>query len=182
MAVPGASQLTYAPALVLPVSTRDRLLGRLDAAYVLVEYGDYQCPYCRAAQPEVEAVVAAMGEDLAFVFRHFPLSNIHPHAWKAAEAAEAAAAQRSFWEYHSMLFANQEGLDIPHLVAYAGSLGLDVDRLADELAAGSHGPKVHEDFRSGILSGVNGTPTFFVNGLRHDGGSDAASLLRAMGG
>jgi protein-disulfide isomerase len=180
MQIPGTSLLTYAPALVLPVSTRDHVLGRLDAAHVLVEYGDYQCPYCRAAQPEVEAVLAAMGDEVAFVFRHFPLSNIHPHASKAAEAAEGAAAQGSFWEYHSMLFENQERLDSPHLVAYAGALGLDVDRFAEELAAGIHGAKVHEDFRSGILSGVNGTPTFFVNGLRHDGGNDAASLLSAM--
>jgi protein-disulfide isomerase len=180
--VRSASLLTYAPALVLPVSTRDHILGRPDAAHVLVEYGDYECPYCRAAQPEVAAVLAAMGEDLVFVFRHFPLSNIHPHAWKAAEAAEAAAAQGSFWEYHSMLFANQEALAVPHLLAYAGATGLDEDRFAEELAAGVHGPKVHEDFRSGILSGVNGTPSFFVDGLRHDGGNDAASLLRAMRG
>jgi protein-disulfide isomerase len=182
MGMRSASLLTYAPALVLPVSARDHIRGRLDAAHVLVEYGDYECPYCRAAQPEVEAVLGAMGEDLAFVFRHFPLSNIHPQAWKAAEAAEAAAAQGSFWEYHSMLFENQEALAIPHLVTYAGALGLDVHGFAEGLAAGIHGSKVHEDFRSGILSGVNGTPSFFVNGLRHDGGNDAASLLRAMRG
>lgn len=182
MGMRSASLLTYAPALVLPVSERDHLVGQLDATHVLVEYGDYECPYCGAAQPEVAAVLGAMGDDLAFVFRHFPLSNIHPHAWKAAEAAEAAAAQGSFWEYHSMLFENQEALTVPHLLTYADALGLDVDRFAKELAADIHGSKVHEDFRSGILSGVNGTPTFFVNGLRHDGGNDAVSLIRAMRG
>jgi protein-disulfide isomerase len=176
------SQLTYAPSLVLPVSARDHILGRPDATNLLVEYGDYECPYCRAAQPEVETVVRTMGEDLALVFRHFPLSNIHPHAWKAAEAAEAAGAQGSFWEYHSLLFENQQALEVPELVSYAGGLDLDVVRFAAELAAAVHGPKVHEDFRSGILSGVNGTPTFFINGVRHDGGNDAASLLRAVSG
>ncbi len=178
----GTSQLTYAPTLVLPVSARDHMVGRIDAPYVLVEYGDYECPYCRAAQPVVEAVLMALGQDRAFVYRHFPLSNIHPNAWKAAEAAEAAAAQARFWEYHATLFENQEALTVPDLVSYAGDLGLDADRFAQELIAGTHGPKVHEDFHSGILSGVNGTPTFFVNGVRHDGGNDAESLLRAMRG
>ncbi len=177
-----ASELTYAPTLVLPVSERDHILGRFDAPYVLVEYGDYECPYCRAAHPEVEAVRDAMGDHLAFVFRHFPLSNIHPHASKAAEAAEAAGAQGRYWDYHSMLFANQEALDVPHLVTYAGALDLDADRFGEELATGVYGPKVHEDFRSGILSGVNGTPTFFINGARHDGGNDAESLMGAMRG
>jgi len=177
-----ASRLTYAPSLVQPVAAGDHLLGRLEAPYLLVEYGDYECPYCRAAQPEIEAVLGAMGEDVALVFRHFPLSNIHPHALKAAEAAEAAGAQGSFWEYHALLFQNQPALAVPELLSYAGTLGLDEERFAAELAAGSHGSKVHQDFRSGILSGVNGTPTFFINGIRHDGGNDAASLLRAMRG
>ena len=111
------SMLTYAPTLVMPVSPRDHILGSIDAPAVLVEYGDYECPYCKAAQPVVKAVKAAMGDELALVFRHFPLSNIHPFAWKAAEAAEAAGAQGMFWEYHDLLFEMQPALEIGDLIA-----------------------------------------------------------------
>jgi protein-disulfide isomerase len=178
--VEDVSRLTYAPRLVLPVSGRDHIQGSPNATKVLVEYGDYECPYCGAAHPIVKQVQAAMGDELAFVFRHFPLSNVHPHAWKAAEAAEAAAAQGAFWEMHDMLFEHQDALDEPYLVRYARALGLDVARFAMELEEGLHARRVHEDFRSGILSGVNGTPTFFVDGVRHDGRWDAESLLRAL--
>jgi protein-disulfide isomerase len=174
------SMLTSAPRLVMPVSPRDHILGPIDARSVLVEYGDYECPFCRAAQPVVKAVKAAMGDEVALVFRHFPLSNIHPFAWKAAEAAEAAGAQGAFWEYHDTLFENQEALDVRSLVAYAQELGLDAHRFAEELASDLDAKRVHEDFRSGILSGVNGTPTFFVNGVRYDGGRDPKSMVLAL--
>jgi formate-nitrite transporter family protein len=174
------SMLTYAPTLVTPVTPQDHILGLVDAPVVLVEYGDYECPYCKAAQPVVKSVLATMGDDVALVFRHFPLSNIHPFAWKAAEAAEAAGAQDMFWEYHDVLFENQPALDVRHLIAYADELDLDVERFADELTRDVHSQRVHEDFRGGILSGVNGTPTFFVNGVRYDGDRDVVSLLRAL--
>jgi protein-disulfide isomerase len=174
------TRLTYAPRLVVPVSERDHIQGRADAPSQLVEYGDFECPYCGAAYSVVKQVQAAMGEQLAFVFRHFPLSNVHPHALKAAEASEAAAAQGAFWEMHDMLFEHQDALDEPVLLGYAGALGLEVDRFTWELSRDVHAPRVNDDFRSGILSGVNGTPTFFINGLRHDGRSDAQSLLAAL--
>jgi len=174
------SMLTYAPTLVAPVTPRDHILGSIDAPVVLVEYGDYECPYCKAAQPVVKSVLATMGDDLALVYRHFPLSNIHPLAWKAGEAAEAAGAQDMFWEYHDVLFEKQPALDVRHLIAYADELDLDADRFGDELMRDIHSTRVHEDFRSGILSGVNGTPTFFVNGVRYDEDKDSASLLRAL--
>src|SRR4051794_22296342 len=158
--VEDVSRLTYAPRLLLPVSGRDHIQGSPSATKVLVEYGDYECPHCGAAHPIVKQVQAAMGDELAFVFRHFPLSNVHPHAWNAAEAAEAAGAQGAFWEMHDTLFTHQDALDEPYLVRYAGALGLDVARFAMELEEGIHARRVHEDFRSGILSGVNGTPTF----------------------
>lgn len=177
---PSVSRLTYVPHLVLPVSDLDHMQGSLNATDTLVEYGDYECPYCRAAQPVVKEVQRLKGDSLAFVYRHFPLSNVHPHAHKAAEAAEAAAAQGRMWEMHDMLFDHQEALDEPHLLAYAEGLGLDVVRFATELSAAVHARRVDEHFRSGVLSGVNGTPTFFVNGIRHDGGYDVESLMSAF--
>jgi protein-disulfide isomerase len=180
--VEDVSRLTYAPQLVLPVSGRDHIQGSPNASKVLVEYGDYECPYCGAAHPIVKQVQATMEDELAFVFRHFPLSNVHVHAWKAAEAAEAAGAQGAFWEMHDILFTHQEALDEPALVRYARALDLDVPRFIMELEEDVYSTRVHEDFRSGILSGVNGTPTFFVNGVRHDGRWDAESLLRALRG
>ncbi len=174
------SQLTYEPTLVLPVSERDHIWGRPGATDELVEYGDYECPFCAAAHPIVQEVKRIMGDRLAFVFRHFPLSNIHPHAHRAAEAAEAAGAQGKFWPMHDILFARQRHLEDRHLLSYADELGLDLRRVAAELASGVHRRRVDEDFRSGILSGVNGTPTFFVNGVRHNGGYDLRSLLAAF--
>jgi protein-disulfide isomerase len=174
------SRLTYAPELVLPVSERDHIQGSPNATKVLVEYGDYECPYCGAAYPIVKQVQAAMGDELAFVYRHFPLSNVHAHAWKAAEAAEAAGAQGAFWEMHDILFEHQDALAEHDLVRYARDIGVEVARFALELRAGIYAGRVHEDFRSGVLSGVNGTPTFFINGVRYDGRWDAASLLRAL--
>jgi protein-disulfide isomerase len=167
--------------LVLPVSpVRDHIRGPATAPVTLVEYGDYECPHCGAAHAIIDAVQARMGPALCFVFRHFPLTTIHPRAEPAAEAAEAAGAQGKFWAMHDVLFENQEQLAGPHLLAYAETLDLDLALFAGDLAEHVHAPKVREDFMSGVRSGVNGTPTFFINGVRHDGPWDAASLLAAL--
>jgi protein-disulfide isomerase len=168
------------PRLTVPVGERDHVLGRATAPVTLVEYGDYECPFCGAAHASVEQVRLVMGNDLRFVFRHFPLSQIHPHAYQAAEAAEAAGAQGRFWEMHHLLFENQDRLGLRDLIGYAGALGLDLERFVTDLRGHAHADRLREDFLSGVRSGVNGTPTFFVNGIRHDGGYDAEALLEAL--
>src|SRR5258708_21406560 len=142
------------------VSNADHSAGPDDAPVTLVEYGDYECPYCGSAHPIVLAVRKRMGRRLRLVFRHFPLAEIHPHAMHAAEAAEAAAEQGKFWEMHDTLFENQEALEDPDLIRYAQALGLGVERVERELAAGVHEPHVRAHFPSGGRSGVKGTPTF----------------------
>ena len=166
--------------LTLPVGDRDHIQGSANAPTLLVEYGDYECPICGAAYVTVKEIQQAMGDRLGFVFRNFPLSEMHPHARDAAQAAEAAGAQGRFWEMHDMLFENQDDLDRDHLAAYAETLGLDATRLINELAAGTYAKHVQEDFRSGIRSGVNGTPTFFINGNRYDGSHDVESMIEAL--
>jgi protein-disulfide isomerase len=167
--------------LTLPVSEdRDHVQGPAVAPVTLVEYGDYECPYCGAAYPIVKQVQARMGERLRFVFRNFPITTSHPHAEQAAEAAEAAAAQGRFWEMHDHLYEHQRHLENADLHAYAGELGLDVDRFDRELAQHAYAERVHEDFMSGVRSGVNGTPTFYINGKRHDAAYDADTLLSAL--
>jgi protein-disulfide isomerase len=147
------------PQLAMPVrEDRDHIRGPKKAPVTLLEYGDFECPYCGQAYPVVEAVRQHMGKDLRFVYRHFPLVNAHPHAEAAAEAAEAAGAQHKFWEMHDMLFEHQDALE-------------DRDLL---------GPRVREDFMSGVRSGVNGTPSFFINGLRYDGPRDVESMVAAV--
>jgi protein-disulfide isomerase len=152
----------------------------MDAPLTLLEYGDYECPYCGAAYPIVEEVRERLGPRLRFVYRHFPLTNVHPHAEPAAEAAEVAGAQEHFWDMHDRLFQNQDTLESEDLVAHADALGLDVERFVDELANGVQAPRVRQDFLSGVRSGVNGTPTFYINDVRHDGSYDLASLLGAL--
>jgi protein-disulfide isomerase len=161
------------PQLMPPVSDRDHAQGPADARLTLVEYGDYECPHCARAHPVVKAVQKRLGSRLRFVFRHFPLSNAHPHAQAAAEAAEAAGAQGKFWEMHDTIFENQGALETE-------DLGLDVDRFASELDREVYGERVRSDFKSGVRSGVNGTPTFFINGARFDGSWDEAGLLAAL--
>ena len=146
----------------------------------LVEYGDFECPFCGAAHPIVDAVRREMGNDLRFVFRHFPITTAHPHAEMAAEVAEAAGVQGRFWEMHDTLFENQRRLDPPALHSYAEALGLDVDRFDRELAGHVHAGRVREDFMSGVRSGVNGTPAFYINGVRHDGSYEFPVLLAAV--
>ena len=175
--------MTNVPAnvLTIPVGKRDHVAGALDAPTILVEYGDFECPYCGAAYPVVEAVRRQLGDALCFVFRHFPLTDSHPHAESAAEAAEAAAAQGKFWEMHHLLYEHQRTLDPSDLARFAEELQLDVARFSRELSAGTYASRVQEDFQSGIRSGVNGTPTFFVNGVRFDGPwNDVAAFTDAL--
>ncbi len=171
----------WQPQLTLPVSpARDHIRGPAAAPVTLVEYGDYQCPYCAAAHAVVNAVHAHMGASLRFVFRHFPLTTIHPHAAEAAEAAEAAGAQGKFWPMHDTLYANQSRLEAPFLLAYAEAIGVDTARVAADLAEHLHAARVREDFMSGVRSGVNGTPSFFINGVRYNGSWEAPNLLAAL--
>jgi protein-disulfide isomerase len=170
-------------ALTTPVSEdRDHIQGPADAGVTLVEYGDFECPYCGAAYPIVKDVQARMGDRLRFVFRNFPITTSHLHAEHAAEAAEAAASQAKFWQMHDVLFENQRRLRDRDLSAYAEQLGLDVERFDRELAEHVYADRVREDFMSGVRSGVNGTPTFFVNGARHDDSYDLETLLAALEG
>jgi protein-disulfide isomerase len=171
---------TQQPHLTLPVGERDHVQGPADAPVTLVEYGDYECPYCGRAYPIVKALQARLGDRLRFVFRNFPLTTAHPHAERAAEAAEAAAAHGRFWEMHDRLYEHQRALDDSHLERYAADVGLDVARFTGELEAGHHRARVREDFLSGVRSGVNGTPTFFINGVRHDDSYAPEVLLAAL--
>jgi protein-disulfide isomerase len=167
--------------LTLPVAEdRDHIQGTPDAAVTLLEYGDYQCPYCGAAYPIVKQLQEAMGDGLRFVFRNFPITTAHPHAEQAAEAAEAAAAQGRFWPMHDLLYQNQQRLSPEDLLGYADRLGLDTERFGHDLAEHVHAARVHDDFMSGVRSGVNGTPTFYVNGVRHDDSYDFDTMLGAL--
>jgi protein-disulfide isomerase len=166
--------------LAVPVGERDHTRGSASAPVTLVQYGDYECPYTRRSQPIVRGLEQRLGERLRFVFRHFPLSRIHPHAEAAAEAAEAAEAQGRFWAMHDYLFAHQRALEEEDLAHYAADLGLDRDRFAADLAGHVHAPRVQNDLVGGIRSGVQGTPTFFINGARHEGAYDLETLLAAI--
>jgi len=166
--------------LAVPVTRRDHIRGRFDAPLTLVEYGDYECPFCGQAHPIVQAVEEEMGEQLRFVFRNFPLANMHPHAEHAAEAAESAGTQGRFWEMHDLLFENQEALDDRDLANYAAELGLDVRRVVSDILRGAYANRIRQDLIGGVRSDVNGTPTFFINGMRYDGPRDVYSMLQAM--
>lgn len=158
----------------------DHIRGPAEAKVTLVEYGDFQCPYCGRAESTTRELVRTFGDDLAFVFRHLPLVDVHEHAEQAAEAAEAAGAQGRFWEMHDLLFANQGALEIDDLIGYAEELGLDVDRFAEDLLSRRHAIRVARDIESADGSGVAGTPTFFINGRRHYGAYDIDSLSAAL--
>jgi len=168
------------PTLKPPVGPKDHMQGPPDAPVTLVEYGDYECPYCGEAYPVVKALQERLGDQICFVFRNFPLAQAHPHAEEAAEAAEAAASQGKFWEMHDLLYENQDELEPEDLVKYARALRLELPRFVLEMREHVYKERVREDFRSGVRSGVNGTPTFFINGVRHDGPFDLRSLLAAI--
>jgi protein-disulfide isomerase len=163
-----------------PVSASDHAEGPADAPVTLVEYGDYECPHCGRAYPIVKRLQRAMGKRLRFVFRNFPLSDLHPHAAAAAAAAEAAAQQDQFWPMHDWIFEHQSHLDDASLVRAAEGLGLDIERFIADADSGAVAARIDADVASGARSGVNGTPTFFVNGLRVDAGYDYDSLLSVL--
>ncbi|HEX6966052.1 MAG TPA: thioredoxin domain-containing protein [Gemmatimonadaceae bacterium] len=160
------------PRLTPPANEDDHAQGPTDAPVTLVEYGDYECPHCGRAYPIVKDVQARMGDRLRFVYRNFPLTESHPFAEHAAEAAEAAGDQGAFWPMHDTLFEHQDALDDQHLVRYAEALGLDARDVAREIEEEAHLQRIRADFMSGVRSGVNGTPTFFINRVRFDGAWD----------
>jgi predicted DsbA family dithiol-disulfide isomerase len=159
---------------------RDHIRGREDAPVTLVEYADFECPYCGMAEPVVRDLVAAYGADLRYVFRHLPLSDVHEHAELAAEAAEVAAAHGRFWEMHDRLFAGSEALEMRDVVRYAAEVGLDPDAFAADLESRRYALRVARDVESADQSGVAGTPTFFLNGRRYGGSPDVESLKVAI--
>jgi protein-disulfide isomerase len=176
------TQATWQARLTVPVSARDHVRGPATASVTLVEYGDYECPYCGMAHPIIEQVLAQAKDLVRFAYRHFPLSQMHPHAEHAAEVTEAAGAQGKFWAMHHTLLEHQRALDDAHLLLYAERIGLNLEQFTDELRHQVHAGRVREDFVSGVRSGVNGTPTFFINGVRHDGPFDYDALMAAIEG
>jgi predicted DsbA family dithiol-disulfide isomerase len=173
-------ELETKPRLTLPVGERDHVKHSLEAPVVLVEYGDYECPHCQEVYPILHELKEQMGDRVAYVYRHFPISRQHPSAQLAAEAAEAAAAQGKFWEMHHRLFTHQNELAFDDLLVHARAIGLDEDTFRRALDEHTYAGRVREDFMSGVRSGVNGTPTFYVNGARYDGAWDYESLLEAI--
>ena len=166
--------------LSVPVNAKDHIQGDTDAEWTLVEYGDYQCPVCGEAYPIVKQLQEHLGGELLFVFRNFPLRQIHRMAESAAETAEFATAHGRFWEMHDLLFENQGDLQPELLFRLAAKVGLSTDQLRASLASEIYRDRIDHDFRGGIRSGVNGTPTFFINGVRHDGPFDFDTLLQAF--
>lgn len=167
------SDSTPTSKLTVPVGNRDHIQGPINAPVTLLEYGDYECRACGGSYPIVKAIQQSLGESLCFAFRYFPLTNVHRHAQHAAEAAEAAGAQGHFWEMHDLLFKNQGALDDAALARYAGALRLDDHLFMAQIASDAYTARIQDDFQSGLRSGVDGTPTFFINGVRYDGAPDA---------
>jgi protein-disulfide isomerase len=166
--------------LAVPVTERDHAQGPVTAPVTLVEYGDYECPHCGAVHPIIQEIQRQMGGTLRFVFRNFPLAAMHRHAMRAAEAAEAAGAQGKFWEMHDRLFDDQEKLEDADLIAHAKAIGLDIPRFESDLTGHVYLPRVQEDYRGAIKSGVKGTPAFFINNVRYKGAYDLEPLLEAV--
>ena len=166
--------------LVAPLDDSDHVLGPPTAPVTLLEYGDYQCPFCGAAHPIVIELLRHRPDTVRYAFRHFPMTNVHPIAESAAEVAEAAGARERFWQVHDWLFTHQDNLDPDSLRAELRELDLDADAIIEEERSHRYQGKVRNDFVSGVHSGVNGTPTFFVNGMRHDGGFTMPELMAAV--
>ena len=162
------------------VSARDHIEGNADALVTLVEYADFQCPYCGAAHPVIKHLQKSLGEKLRFVFRNFPLTHAHPYALLAAQAAEAAALQGKFWQMHDLIFENQEELEPEVLPVWAHKIGLDVDQFAKAVREERVTKRIEEDYASGLDSGVDGTPSYFINGTRYEGEDDYDSLHSAL--
>ena len=166
--------------LVPPVTEDDHAQGEASAPVTLVEYGDYECPYCGEAYSVVKALQHHFRKRLRFVYRNFPLTQAHPHAEQAAEAAEAAGAAGQYWAMHDAIFEHQSALEESDLLHYAGHAGLEGNAIAAALAAHTYAPRVRRDFLSGVRSGVNGTPSFFINGEKYDGEYDVPSMTDAI--
>ena len=166
--------------LKIPIGVDDHVQGRPDVPISIVEYGDYECPGCGLAYPIVKAVQKHFGGNLRFVFRNFPLAQIHPNAETAAETAEWAGSEGRFWQMHDSLYENQGLLGLPLYCALAQGLGFSEAALAEALESRSFHPRVRQDFMGGVRSGVNGTPTFFINGRRHDGSYEFGHLVAAI--
>ncbi len=154
---------------VTKLTADDHVRGRADAPVTVLEYGDYECPYCRGAARDVHEMLARYPDTVRFVFRNFPIAQLHPHAEQAAEAAEAAEAQGKFWQMYELLLQPSSRLDLASLLDYAADLGLDVGRFRDEVTGRAHAAKIERDVREGIEDGVNATPKFYVDGERIDG-------------
>jgi protein-disulfide isomerase len=167
--------------LIPPVSERDHVQGAETARVTLVEYGDYECPHCGAAHPVIKKLERHFRDRMRFVFRNFPLTQVHEHAEPAAEAAEAAAVDGKFWPMHDTIFEHQRALDDDDLVRYAERLGVPAEDVVEALERHKFAARISEDFMSGVRSGVNGTPTFFINGARYEGDYDLESLSEAIG-
>jgi NhaA family Na+:H+ antiporter len=165
-----------------PLQATDHVRGPLDAPHEMLMYGDFECPFCQAAQSIVARVHKRMGDEVRFVYRHFPIEEKHPLARHSAEASEAAAAQGAFWEMHDALYGLRGKLRPAELTKAAKGLGLDVVRFDAELADGTHAARIEADEASGRRSGVTGTPAFFLDGRLHDGAFDAGSLVEALRG
>lgn len=166
--------------LTISINSNDHILGNPNATIELVEYGDYECPFCGRAYPIVKEIKRKLDGDIKFVFRNFPLAKIHPHAFMAAVATEAASLQGKFWEMHDIIFENQKTLDVDHIINFAGLLGLDTDRFKDDIQDRHMIEKVEKDFEGGLRSGVNRTPTFFINGERFEGDWSTGELLEYL--
>lgn len=168
------------PRLRVPVTDRDHQRGSARASVTLVEYGDFQCPFCGQAYHVLRDIEDRFADDLRFVFRHFPLIEIHPLALTAAEASEAASDQGRFWDMHDTLFQNRPSFQTEELIAYASRLGLDVDAFTADLTAVRHRDRIRQDFIGGVRSGVNGTPSLFINGALFNAPAEARLLARAI--
>jgi formate-nitrite transporter family protein len=166
--------------LTPPVRASDHVQGSASAPVTLVEYGDYECPYCGRVYPVIKQLQQHFGEDLRFVYRNFPLTQIHPHAEHAAEAAEAASEQGKFWPMHDIMYEHQGALTDSDLVTYASTIGIDSRVVPEAWAQHTYRGRVKEDVQSGLASGVQGTPTFFINGEPYDGPNDYAALREAI--
>ena len=167
--------------LAIPVNDEDHAIGRPDALVTVVNYGDYECPDCHRRHRQTEKMFDQLVNSVRFVYRHFPLDNIHPHAVRAAEAAEAAAAQGKFWEMHRHLYTQPDKLDDRHLRRYAKEVGLDLDRFDRELAAGTYTDKILSDYDHSIVYGITGAPTTFINGeLYAMSGVELLSTVKKM--
>ena len=165
--------------LLVPISEQDHIQGRVSASVALVQYGDYQCPSCGKAHQLIKAIQQQVN-DLCFVFRHFPQPQIHPYAQRAAEAAQAAAAQGQFWHMHDILFTHQQELRNDHLVEYANNLGLDIPQFLQDISSQVHIARINQDIKSGLHSGVTAAPALFINGIRYTSRWNIEQLMTAI--